>query len=91
MRPRFPAVTVVLAGVVFVAGRSGAATDAPEPNAVALFEARCSACHGPGGHGPASSVLSQLPAQAVLASLTTGSMAQQAAGLSEPERRARRP
>jgi polyvinyl alcohol dehydrogenase (cytochrome) len=88
MKQRFPALTIGVAALVFVAARTGAATDAPEANVVALFEARCSACHGPGGHGPAPSVLAQLPAQAVLSALTSGSMAPQSAGLSDPERRA---
>ncbi len=67
---------------------SAAETPPSRINAVALVEARCLSCHGPGGHGPDRSVLSRLSTAAVFATLTGGSMQQQAANLSEAERHA---
>ncbi|HLJ46095.1 MAG TPA: PQQ-binding-like beta-propeller repeat protein [Bryobacteraceae bacterium] len=54
----------------------------------ALFQKNCAMCHKPGGENrtPTPDVLAQLPPQAIVAALETGSMKAQGAALSAPER-----
>lgn len=58
------------------------------PDGAAMFAAGCLLCHGPGGRAIQLDALTRLEADSIYATLTTGVMQQQAAGLTEAERRA---
>jgi polyvinyl alcohol dehydrogenase (cytochrome) len=56
----------------------------------ALYKQRCAGCHdspadSPGNRAPSSDAIQQMPAQAIFAALTTGSMKSQTTGLSTQE------
>ncbi|MFN8625693.1 MAG: PQQ-binding-like beta-propeller repeat protein [Candidatus Binatia bacterium] len=55
---------------------------------LALFESRCQLCHGPSRRASDQEALSKLGAQSIYETITSGSMKDQAAGLTEAERRA---
>ena len=59
-----------------------------KPDGEAIFAGRCMLCHGPGLRAPDLEQLRKLSTQHVYDVLTTGAMQQQAAGLSEADRRA---
>lgn len=54
----------------------------------ALFASRCMLCHGPGGRASQQEALARLSMDSVYKSMTDGVMREQAAGLSDAERRA---
>lgn len=73
------------AGVLLVAGSAAAQDSGP-----ALFEQRCATCHvnpAPGTRAPTLEQLRASTPEAILAAITTGSMATMATGLNEAERR----
>jgi len=61
---------------------------AKQVSGLALFESRCHICHGPSRRATDKEALAKLGAEAIYKSITSGSMKDQAAGLTEAERRA---
>jgi polyvinyl alcohol dehydrogenase (cytochrome) len=74
------------------AGQQGAAQGpASTANQVMGFERRCAICHdnpGPESRAPGREALRQLTPERVLAALTTGSMASQATGMNDDQKKA---
>lgn len=73
------------AGVLLIAGSAAAQDSGP-----ALFEQKCATCHvspAPGTRAPTLEQLRASTPEAILAAITTGSMATMATGLDEAERR----
>ena len=60
----------------------------PQPAGSAQFASKCASCHtAAGGNAPSVAAMNAMPTERIFASLLTGSMKEQAAGLTNRERR----
>ncbi len=74
--------------VLMISANICEAAASQKPDGEAIFTGRCMLCHGPGLRAPDLEQLRKLSTQHIYEVLTTGAMQQQAAGLSEADRRA---
>ncbi|MBZ5539992.1 MAG: PQQ-binding-like beta-propeller repeat protein [Acidobacteriia bacterium] len=83
-------IAVLLLGAAGIFGQEhpGMASGAAKADGGGLFEGRCLICHGPAGRATHREALAKLGAEAIYQSISTGVMKEQAAGLTEEERRA---
>jgi mono/diheme cytochrome c family protein len=60
-----------------------------ESTGVNLFKNNCTGCHGatPVEHAPAEATIKQMPPERIYEAITTGSMKNNAASLTDPEKR----